>query len=136
LFAADFESALDIACNVGWLYEKGSFEERRLLIETLFKGINVKKGKIFSYELNTPFAILCEIGKHASGSNEESNPLVRYESLMAGDPGFEPGHADPESAVLPLDESPIPTNYNTALFLRQEPPANLTPPFQHIIVNT
>ena len=27
---------------------------------------------------------------------------------MAGDPGFEPGHADPESAVLPLDESPVP----------------------------
>jgi hypothetical protein len=25
---------------------------------------------------------------------------------MAGDPGFEPGQADPESAVLPLDESP------------------------------
>lgn len=25
---------------------------------------------------------------------------------LAGDPGFEPGPADPESAVLPLDESP------------------------------
>jgi hypothetical protein len=25
---------------------------------------------------------------------------------MAGDPGFEPGLTDPESAVLPLDESP------------------------------
>jgi hypothetical protein len=25
---------------------------------------------------------------------------------MAGDRGFEPRHTDPESAVLPLDESP------------------------------
>jgi hypothetical protein len=25
---------------------------------------------------------------------------------MAGDPGFEPGLTDPESVVLPLDESP------------------------------
>ena len=25
---------------------------------------------------------------------------------LAGDPGFEPGQADSESAVLPLDESP------------------------------
>ena len=30
--------------------------------------------------------------------------------MLAGDPGFEPGHADPESAVLPLDESPAVTS--------------------------
>jgi hypothetical protein len=27
-------------------------------------------------------------------------------ALLAGDRGFEPRHTDPESAVLPLDESP------------------------------
>ena len=32
---------------------------------------------------------------------------ARMAKDMAGDPGFEPGHADPESAVLPLDESPV-----------------------------
>src|SRR5688500_14039283 len=29
---------------------------------------------------------------------------------LAGDGGFEPPHTDPESAVLPLDESPISRN--------------------------
>ncbi len=103
LFAADFELALDIACNLGWLYEKGKFEERRLLVETLFKGINVQKGKILSYELNPPFAIFCNTRKHSSGSNEVGSSLVRYESLVAGDEGFEPSLTDSESAVLPLD---------------------------------
>ena len=32
----------------------------------------------------------------------------RWGQLMAGDPGFEPGFTDPESVVLPLDESPLP----------------------------
>ena len=32
---------------------------------------------------------------------------------MAGDRGFEPRLADPESAVLPLDESPIRCDYST-----------------------
>jgi hypothetical protein len=36
LFAADFELALDITCNLDWLYEKGSFEERRLLLRDAF----------------------------------------------------------------------------------------------------
>jgi hypothetical protein len=31
---------------------------------------------------------------------------VRNGYTVAGDPGFEPGLTDPESAVLPLDESP------------------------------
>ncbi len=84
LFAADFELALDIACNLGWLYGKGNFEERRLLVSTLFKGINVQKGKILSYELNPPFAIFCNTGKHSSGSNEVGSSLVRYGSLVAG----------------------------------------------------
>ena len=107
LFAADFELALDIACNVSWLYEKGNFEERRLLVETLFKGINVPKSKILRYELNPPFAIFCKTGKRSSGSNEVGGSLVRYESLVAGEPGFEPGLRDPKSPVLPLHNSPV-----------------------------
>ncbi len=31
---------------------------------------------------------------------------VDFTSRLAGDPGFEPGFTDPESVVLPLDESP------------------------------
>ena len=113
LFAADFELALDIACNLGWLYGKGNFEERRLLVETLFKGINVQKGKILSYELNPPFAMFCNTGKCSSGSNEVGSSLVRYGSLVAGEEGFEPSFTDPESAVLPLDDSPAYLHFST-----------------------
>ena len=45
LLAADFDLALDIVCNLNWLYEKGDFEERRLLIETLFKRLCLRQGK-------------------------------------------------------------------------------------------
>ena len=31
---------------------------------------------------------------------------------MAGEPGFEPGLTDPESVVLPLDDSPARQHYN------------------------
>ena len=36
--------------------------------------------------------------------------------LLAGDPGFEPGLADSESAVLPLDESPMPADVSRCHF--------------------
>ncbi len=34
---------------------------------------------------------------------------------LAGDPGFEPGLTDPESVVLPLDESPTGSDYSKGL---------------------
>ena len=37
---------------------------------------------------------------------------------MAGDPGFEPGLTDPESAVLPLDESPTSSAIITEAYRR------------------
>jgi hypothetical protein len=37
LLAPDFELALDIACNLGWLHSQGSIQEKRLLAETLFQ---------------------------------------------------------------------------------------------------
>ena len=41
---------------------------------------------------------------------------------MAGDPGLEPGLADPESAVLPLDESPTRNMVTKAGEIRKEEP--------------
>ena len=35
------------------------------------------------------------------------NDLRANSNNLAGDRGFEPRYADPESAVLPLDESPV-----------------------------
>jgi hypothetical protein len=39
-------------------------------------------------------------------------------SLMAGEEGFEPSHTDSESAVLPLDDSPVPHRLYHQLFFR------------------
>jgi hypothetical protein len=44
---------------------------------------------------------------------------VRNGYTVAGDPGFEPGLTDPESAVLPLDESPTREDYNKGQYLWQ-----------------
>ena len=104
LFAADFELALDIVCNLGWLYEEGSFDERRLLVETLFERLCVRQDKIESYELNPPFAIFYDCWK----DTEPGDKLVRFESLVAAEPGFEPGLEDPKSPVLPLHNSAVP----------------------------
>jgi hypothetical protein len=37
---------------------------------------------------------------------------------LAGEEGFEPSLTDPESAVLPLDDSPARVDYNIGLDLR------------------
>ncbi|WP_332445713.1 recombinase family protein [Dehalococcoides mccartyi] len=65
LVKADFEIALDLATKLNFFYEKGGFDERRLLCEVIFKRINVKDGKIASVDLNAPFRL---IASKASGS--------------------------------------------------------------------
>ena len=108
LFAADFELALDIACNLGWLYKKGNLEERRLLVETLFKTLHVRGDKIVSYELNPPFAIFCNNMRRPAESDGGGNgSKLRHVSKVAAEPGFEPGLRDPKSPVLPLHNSAV-----------------------------
>ncbi len=65
LVKADFEIALDLATKLNFFYEKGGFDERRLLCEVIFKRINVKDGKIATVDLNAPF---CLIASQAAGS--------------------------------------------------------------------
>jgi len=65
LVKADFEIALDLATKLNFFYEKGGFDERRLLCEVIFKRINVKDGKIATVDLNAPFRL---IASKASGS--------------------------------------------------------------------
>ena len=87
LLAADFELALDIACNLGWLYDRGNNDERRLLAETIFKRIDVQKGRVVSYELNPPFGMFLPTAGPGSSPIE---PTVRLESSLAPRAGFEP----------------------------------------------
>jgi len=58
LVQADFEVALELATQLDFLFEKSTFDERRLICETVFKNLYVKEGKITRAELNAPFAII------------------------------------------------------------------------------
>ena len=44
------------------------------------------------------------------------HPEVTSSEKLAGEEGFEPSLADPESAVLPLDYSPAHQNYSIGLY--------------------
>jgi hypothetical protein len=58
LVKADFEIALQLATELDFLFEKGNFDERRLLCETVFKRLHVKDGRITQVELNPPFGLI------------------------------------------------------------------------------
>ena len=63
LVKADFEIALQLATELDFLFEKGTFDERRLLCETVFKRLYVEEGRITKAELNAPFAIIAASAK-------------------------------------------------------------------------
>jgi len=58
LVKADFEIALQLATESDFLFDKGNFDERRLLCETVLKRLYVKEGKVTKMELNSPFALI------------------------------------------------------------------------------
>ncbi len=75
---------------------------------------------------------LCAIGGLLGEAMSRLNQIeTRVASLvsgqqqlhMAGEEGFEPSLTDPESAVLPLDDSPARQNYTTEPSLEQWYPA-------------
>ena len=66
LVKADFEIALNLAKQRDFLFEKGTFAEKRLLCETVFKRLCVEDGQIIKNpELNSPFGLISSV---ASGS--------------------------------------------------------------------
>ena len=70
LVKADFEVALELATQLDFLFEKGTFDEKRLICETVFKCLYVEEGKVTKAELNAPFAI---IALRAKGSGAVTN---------------------------------------------------------------
>ena len=58
LIKADFEVALQLVTELVFLFEKGNFDERRLVCETVFKCVYLKDGKISDVELNSPFGLI------------------------------------------------------------------------------
>ena len=63
LVKADFEIALQLANELDFLFDKGNFDERRLLCETVFKRIYVNDGRIDNVELNSPFSLIATQAK-------------------------------------------------------------------------
>ncbi len=60
LVKADFEIALQLATELDFLFEKGNYDEKRLLCETVFKRLYVEEGKVTKTELNAPFALIAD----------------------------------------------------------------------------
>jgi hypothetical protein len=58
LVKADFEIALDLCTQLDDLWERGGFDSRRLLCETLFKKIHVEGGNINQVLFNAPFSFI------------------------------------------------------------------------------
>ncbi len=58
LIKADFEVALQLATELDFLFEKETFDEKRLLCETVFKRVYLKEGKVSEVELNAPFGLI------------------------------------------------------------------------------
>ncbi len=69
LIKADFEVALQLATQFDFLFEKGNFDQRRLLCETVLKRLYVEEGRITRAEFNAPFAIIAR----ANGSGAVPN---------------------------------------------------------------
>jgi len=63
LIKADFEVALQLATELDFLFEKGTFDEKRLLCETVFKRVYLKEGRVSEVELNAPFGLIASRGE-------------------------------------------------------------------------
>ncbi len=71
---ADFEIALGLATQLDFLFEKGNYDEKRLLCETVLKRVYVKEGKITGAELNAPFALITQ-NAASSGAVTNGGPF-------------------------------------------------------------
>jgi hypothetical protein len=56
LVKADFDVALNLAQQLGFLFDRGNLDEKRLLCETVLKRVYVKERRIVRIELNPPSA--------------------------------------------------------------------------------
>ena len=80
LVKADFEIALSLAKELDFLFERGTFDEKRLLCETIFKRLYIENYKITNFELNPPFGLVT-----AKPSSSESLQFGSAYRIRTGD---------------------------------------------------
>jgi hypothetical protein len=81
LVKADFEIALNLAKRLDFFFEKGTFAERRLLCETVFKRLYIEEGKISKPELNSPFGLIASVAG-GSGCVQLGGPFGTVPELL------------------------------------------------------
>ena len=86
LIKADFDIAVDLARQLGFLFEKGTLEERRLLCEALFNRLSVKEGQIVQIELNPPFRLITEASGGSRSFQFGSGGWIRTNDLRVMSP--------------------------------------------------
>ncbi len=74
LVKAGFEIALQLAAQLDFLFDKGNFDEKRLLCETVLKRLYVKEGRVEKAEFNSPFTLIAS----RTRSSESVNYGGRY----------------------------------------------------------
>ena len=89
LVKADFEIALNLAKRLDFFFEKGTFAERRLLCETVFKRLYIEEGKISKPELNSPFGLIASVAG-GSGCVQLGGPFGTVPELMFEKKGLIP----------------------------------------------
>jgi len=67
------EELLELATQLDFLFGKGTFDEKRLICETVFKRLYVKEGRVTKAELNASFAIIAASAK-GSGAVTSGGP--------------------------------------------------------------
>ena len=63
LVKADFEIALQLSTELNYLFKEENFDEKRLICETVFKRLMIKKGNIETIEFNSPFSLIAAQAK-------------------------------------------------------------------------
>ena len=82
LVKADFEIALNLAKQVGFLFKKGTFAEKRLLCETVLKRAYINEGKIIKTELNSPFSLIVSEADTSSESLQLGSAHWKHSELF------------------------------------------------------
>ena len=79
---ADFKVALELATQLDFLFEKGTFDEKRLICGTVLKCLYVEEGKVPKAELNAPFALIASGGKGSGTVKNGGRYWTRTSDLL------------------------------------------------------